>query len=198
MPDYDFDTHQLHGWQDRMAGGDAAARDELVRAARTRLETLARRMLRKFPAVARWADADDVFQAAVVRLLRSLEAEPVADTRHFLNRAATHMRRELIDLARHFHGPHGVGANHDSVPVDGPTVHPPAPAADLDRWTALHTAIEQLPVAEREVFGLAFYHGWTQPRIAELFQVDERTVRRRWQSACEQLGLALGDAEGGA
>ena len=28
---------------------------------------------------------------------------------------------------------------------------------------------------------LTFYHGWTQAEIAELFQVDERTIRRRWQ-----------------
>jgi RNA polymerase sigma-70 factor (ECF subfamily) len=195
MADSSFNTTHLQDWQGRMAGGDASARDELVRAARSRLETLARRMLRKYPTVARWADADDVFQAAVVRLLRSLEAEPVVDTRHFLNRAATHMRRELIDLARHFHGPHGVGANHDSLAVDGPAVTPAAPAADLDRWTALHTAIEGLPAAEREVFGLAFYHGWTQPRIAELFGVDVRTVGRRWRAACEQLGQLLGDGE---
>ena len=29
--------------------------------------------------------------------------------------------------------------------------------------------------------------GWTQVQIAELFQVDERTIRRRWQSACLRL-----------
>jgi RNA polymerase sigma factor (sigma-70 family) len=38
-------------------------------------------------------------------------------------------------------------------------------------------------VQEREVVGLIFYHGWTQAQTAELFGVDERTVRRRWRSA---------------
>lgn len=196
MADDSFNTDDLNGWQDRMNNGDAAARDELVRATRQRLETLARRMLRKFPAVARWTDADDVFQVAVVRLLKSLQEEPVTNTRHFLNRAALHMRRELIDLARHYRGPHGLGANHDSVGVDGPVVTPTAPQADLDRWTALHTAAEGLPVEEREVFMLVFYHDWKQARIAALFGVDERTIRRWWKDACKRLGQQLDGPEG--
>jgi DNA-directed RNA polymerase specialized sigma24 family protein len=37
-----------------------------------------------------------------------------------------------------------------------------------------------------------FYHGWTQAQIAELFEVDERTIRRRWQSACLRLNELVG------
>ena len=40
--------------------------------------------------------------------------------------------------------------------------------------------------------GLIFYHGWTQAQIAELFDVDEWTIRRRWRSACRHLSEALG------
>src|SRR5262245_54659707 len=104
-----FHTAQLQNCLERLRAGDASARDELVRAAHSRLEHLARRMLRKFANVRRWADTGDVFQGAVLRLLRSLEAVPVADTREFLNLAAAHVRRELLDLARHFGGPHGWG-----------------------------------------------------------------------------------------
>jgi DNA-directed RNA polymerase specialized sigma24 family protein len=43
------------------------------------------------------------------------------------------------------------------------------------------------------VLGLVFYHGWTQAQIAELFQVDERTVRRRWQAACLRLNRLVGE-----
>ena len=35
--------------------------------------------------------------------------------------------------------------------------------------------------------GLVFYHGWTQAQIAAFFQTSERTIRRRWQSACLKL-----------
>jgi RNA polymerase sigma factor (sigma-70 family) len=50
----------------------------------------------------------------------------------------------------------------------------------------------RLPAEEREVMGLVFYHGLTQKQIAELFQVDERTIRRRWRAACLQLQRLLG------
>lgn len=30
---------------------------------------------------------------------------------------------------------------------------------------------------------LRFYHGWSNERIAELLQISERTVRRRWERA---------------
>jgi DNA-directed RNA polymerase specialized sigma24 family protein len=42
------------------------------------------------------------------------------------------------------------------------------------------------------VFELVYYHGWTRVQVAELSRVDERTVRRRWRSACLRLGEALG------
>jgi hypothetical protein len=29
------------------------------------------------------------------------------------------MRRELLDLCRHYFGPHGVAANHESARIDG-------------------------------------------------------------------------------
>jgi DNA-directed RNA polymerase specialized sigma24 family protein len=45
---------------------------------------------------------------------------------------------------------------------------------------------------ERGVISLICYHGWPQAQIAELFQVDERTIRRRWRSACQRLSEALG------
>jgi RNA polymerase sigma factor (sigma-70 family) len=53
--------------------------------------------------------------------------------------------------------------------------------------------VDRLPAEEREVVGLVFYHGWTQAQIAELFAVDERTVRRRWRRACGTLRDLLGD-----
>src|SRR5438046_2834554 len=127
-----------------MHAGDRAARDELVRATQAQLDVLTRRMLRKFPNVRRWADTGDVFQGAVLRLLRSLESLDPADTREFMNLAAAHVRRELIDLARHFGGPLGVGANHASTsrPDGAVAGHDPA---ELERWAAFHEAVGRLP-----------------------------------------------------
>lgn len=191
MPEPSLHTTRLRELLGRLRAGDAAARDDLIRAARSRLDALAARMLGRFPGVRRWADADDVFQGAAVRLLRAVEVVPVANTRALLNLAAAQVRRELIDLARRFGGPRGVGANHDSAAAPDPA----APAADpavLDRWAAFHAAAGGLPAELREVFGLRFYHDWTNDRVADLLGVDEKTVRRRWLRAVDALKAALG------
>jgi RNA polymerase sigma-70 factor (ECF subfamily) len=199
MAEPSFHTTRLQGWLERMRAGDGSARNELIRAAQDRLETLARRMLRRSPAVARWAETGDVFQGAVIRLLRALEAVSPPSTRDFLNLAAAMVRRELLDLVRSYQGPHGIGANYDSVASragSDPAHEPAAPESaseELDRWAALHEEVERLPEELREVFGLAFYHGWTQQQIAELLAVDVRTIRRRWRAAVETLAHALGN-----
>jgi RNA polymerase sigma-70 factor (ECF subfamily) len=195
-PDDPLDTVQLHAYLDRMRKGDREAADELLRRVGGRLERLARRMLKGFPNVKRWSDTGDVLQSAVMRLLRTLEAISPGTTREFANLAALHIRRELLDLARRFRGRLGPAA---AAPRGEGEADPVAAAParesgsdDLDRWAAFHEEVEGLPAGEREVVGLRFYHGWTEKEIAELFQVDERTVRRRWRAASLKLTEALG------
>jgi RNA polymerase sigma factor (sigma-70 family) len=188
MPD-SLHTTLLHNWLKAMQGGDLSAREELLRCVGDRLERLARKMLRDFPRVRRWADTGDVLQNAVIRLLRSLQEVQPASVREFFGLAAEQIRRELLDLARHFHGPLGDGANLQShgPQADSRPAFDPADSAedadDLAKWCAFHEAVANLPTEEREVVGLIFYHGWTQIEVAELFQVAERTVRRWWVSA---------------
>jgi RNA polymerase sigma-70 factor (ECF subfamily) len=183
---------------DRMRAGDGAARDELLRGFCERLERLARKMLRRFPGVQRWADTGDVLQNSLLRLLRALEEVRPATTQQFFGLAAEQMRRELLDLARHFHGRHGVGANHASraalADAESPGAELPdlAPEArELEKWCAFHERVEQLPTEEREVVGLIFYHGWTQAEVAQLFQVSVRTIQRRWEGALVKLHETL-------
>ncbi len=199
MPN-DLDTIALTDLLTRARAGEAAARDDLIRRTERRLEALARKMLRGYPGVGRWEDTADVYQRAVMRLLTALDVVTPASTREFFGLAAEQIRRTLLDLARHYQGARGLGRNHHSwaSPDKGekPAILDPPDSRpdpdDLDRWAGIHVAVEQLPTEEREVFMLTFYHGWTQPRIAELFGVDERTIRRRWRAACEMLNVALG------
>jgi DNA-directed RNA polymerase specialized sigma24 family protein len=74
MAEGSLHTTQLRELIDRVQAGDPAAQNELLTAAGARLERLARRMLRQFPNVERWADADDVLQDSTMRLLRTLRA----------------------------------------------------------------------------------------------------------------------------
>jgi len=199
MPGSDeFNTNFLQDQIARIRGGDQTARDLLIRRAQRRLEKLARKMLKDFPRITRWVDTEDVLQNALMRLLRALETVEPENTRAFFGLGGELIRRELIDLTRHFLGPLGQGANYESVfggtGDDGPAFDPVDARSieDLERWRVLHEEVARLPAEEREVFGLTFYHGWTQEKIAELFGRDARTVRRYWQSACSLLRERLG------
>ncbi|MBX7104790.1 MAG: sigma-70 family RNA polymerase sigma factor [Gemmataceae bacterium] len=195
MPDESLDTLFLNKQIALIREGDRAARNEVIRRAQRRLERIAKRMIRNFPNVNRWANFEDVLQNALIRLLRALETVTPTSTREFYGLAARQIRRELIDMARSLSGPHGLAANHASgalIPKNGDPPSSVEPADmrigdDLDRWRAFHEAVELLPVEEREVFGLIYYHGWKQAQIAELFGKDERTVRRWYTAACARL-----------
>jgi RNA polymerase sigma factor (sigma-70 family) len=193
-------TTELHLILSRMQGGDEAARDELFRLMAGRLERLTRKMLHDFPGVRRWAGTDDVLQSALIRLLRALEAVRPTTPRDFLGLAAEQIRRELIDLARHYYGPQGLGANHASRGgAEGsrdPVLAQPAPAEEssaLSAWCEFHEQVRHLPPEEREVVDLLFYQELTQGEAAELLRVTKRTVQRRWQSALLRLHAALKD-----
>lgn len=197
MHESSINTVQMHRWMERIRAGELNARDDLLRGFGNRFEALARKMIRRFPNVHRWADTNDVLQNALMRLLRSLEKVEPGSVREFLGLAALVMRRELIDLARHFNGPQGIGGNHASQHANAasPIVdQTPVTQDDEDevaRWQAFHERVEELPSEEREVVGLVFYHGWTQIQIAELFQVSDRTIRRWWESALLKLHQSL-------
>jgi len=193
MSDPSLETVQLREYVQRWQAGDSKAADELLRRIGERVERLVRRMLRGYPNVRSWADTGDIFQGAVCRLLNTLRKLAPANTRDFFNLAAVHIRRELLDLARKYAGKQELRARgQDESDEDEQPVAEQVEPEELEMWTRLHETVEQLPAEDREVFSLVFYHGWTQPQIAELFTVNERTIRRRWQSACLELSRRLG------
>src|SRR5262249_22269004 len=109
-----------------------------------------------------------------------------AGTRDFFNLAAVHIRRELLDLARHYArrppaGPEPAGAE-PAAETDS--------AARLELWCRFHEAVAALPPEEREVLGLVFYHGYSQGQVSELLGMSLSTVR-------PALGERLRRAAGG-
>ena len=180
----------------RLRAGDPSARDSLIALARGRFEALARAMLRRYPHVRRWEETDDLLQAALVRLHRGLDEVRPEDVPHFDNLAATQIRRELIDLARSYHGPEGLGANHQTDGTDpGPRLAQVAEGAwrpdSLEEWTAFHEAVERLPDEERRVMDLLWYRGLSHAQAAEALGVATKTVQRRWASARLMIRDAL-------
>lgn len=201
-------TLHLQQCLNRLQGGDEAARKELVNAACQRLLRLTRKMLRADGRLQRWEQTDDVFQNAILRLCRALQGVTPGSVREFFRLAAVQVRRELIDLARHYYGPHGLAAKHQSKPfqkdADGIAqgFHEPADRSEdpsrLAAWSAFHEHIGALPDEERELFDLIWYQGLSQVEAAKILQVSTRTVERRWQAARLRLYEALhGELPGG-
>jgi RNA polymerase sigma-70 factor (ECF subfamily) len=146
-------------------------------------------------------ETDDVLQNALVRLLGALRSVRPQTPRDFFALASLQIRRELLDLARHFYGPEGLGANHDSRPPAGSNSSGGLEPADVReesaaraRWLELHELIDRLPAEEREVIGLLFYQGLSQAEAAEVLNVGLRTVQRRWHDAlCRLHGAWAGE-----
>jgi RNA polymerase sigma-70 factor (ECF subfamily) len=190
-------TQILQGWLDQLRQGDTSRLDDVRAAilahAGQRLEQLARRMLRKFPHVSRWEQTADVLQNALLRLHRALESVQPESPQRFYGLAATQIRRELIDLARHHFGPEGEAAHHHTdvvSPGDVPAGGPLARAAEsggepttLLAWAEFHETVESLPEPLREVFNLLWYEGLNQRDTAAVLNVSERTIKNRWRDA---------------
>lgn len=194
-------TLQLQRCLDRLHAGDVNARDDLLRCACDRLVLLTRKMLKSYPGVQRWEQTGDVLQNASMRLCRALQDVTPATVRDFFRLAALQIRRELLDLTKHYYGPEGHGAKHATHREKPNGEEQPTPDCDtpdltheparLAVWREFHEAIGNLPDTEREVFDLLWYQGLTQAEAAELLQVSERTVKRYWQSARLKLHEAL-------
>ncbi len=202
MADAGATTTRIQSRLDRLRAGDDSARDELLTVACERLGRLARKMLRSYPGVGRWEQTDDVLQNATMRLCRALDQVKPETVRSFINLAAVQIRRELIDLARHYDGPQGQGRHHASrAGREGDVASAPGPPERADEtddparlagWTEFHERAGALPDPEREVFDLLWYQGLSQAEAADLLGVTERVVKYRWRSARLRLHELLG------
>ena len=187
----------------RFAAGDDSVLSQLLEYSHARLEQLTRRMLRDFERVRRWEETADVLQAASIRLYRALQNNRPTTVPGFLALATLQIRRELMDLARHYYGPEGYGTHHEtrellptgatsSSAFDAAALSDSFDPQRLSYWSEFHRQADLLPSDEKEVFDLLFYQGFSQESAAGLLQISERTVQRRWQQARQLLSNALG------
>jgi RNA polymerase sigma factor (sigma-70 family) len=188
---------------ERLNAGDALVRDELIGLAFEKLQRIAKKMKGSYDRVGRWEQTDDIVQNASLRLYSALREVHIVDARHFYRLAALQIRRELIDLCRHYHGRHGAGANHHTqfMPAGAdatavPPIYDVGESADdsqrMQQWSEFHEAIERLPDNEREVFELLWYHELPQEEVANLVGLSVRQVKRIWRAAKLRLHDQLG------
>jgi RNA polymerase sigma-70 factor (ECF subfamily) len=138
-----------------------------------------------------------VVHRALLRLHRALAQVKPESAGQFYGLAAAQIRRELIDLARHHYGAEGQGAHHHT---DGGIAAEAKPDEQhepetLESWTRFHEHVENLPDEQRNVVGLLWYGGLSQPAAAEVLGVSLPTVKRRWQAARMALYQVLTDYE---
>jgi RNA polymerase sigma-70 factor (ECF subfamily) len=201
MAEVNSHTAVLGKWLERLRDGDEAARNEVINHACRRLEALTRRMLGHYPRLRRWEQTGDVLQNAVLRLHKALAVLRPESPSRFYGLAASQIRRELIDLARHHFGPEGAASHHrtdgaEQVGGAGLVIQKEDPGgepATLAEWTDFHEKVQRLPVPEREVFDLLWYEGLTQVEAAQVLGVTERTIKNRWRSAKLELQRLLGE-----
>ena len=139
-------------------------------------------------------DTTGLVHEAYLRLARQANAAQLNEAQVFAL-AARAMRRVLIDYARqHKAARRGGGARpvtlddrfDDRFPAS-PEDAATACAEELISLDAALARLESLDARMGRVVELRFYGGLTEPKVAELLGVTERTVRRDWVRAREWL-----------
>jgi len=188
-------TSELHDLLERVRHGDFDARNRVIEHACDRLRRLTQKMLGKYPKVRRWAETDDVLQNSLLRLHHSMAELKPESVRQFYGLAAVQIRRELLDLAKHFLGAEGIGGNHHSdggESAESQTTDLLEPET-LEAWARFHEHVDSLPQDEQEVVQLVWYEGFKQNEAAAVLGISLATLKRRWQSARLRLSEHLED-----
>lgn len=193
-------TAQVANLLQRLRDGDSGSAQALLEASMRRLQLLAKRISNNLPNVKHWEQTDDLVQNSMIRLWKALEKHRPATPLDYYRLASTIIRRELIDLSRHYFGAEGMGRNlarvsdaNDSQsesPVelkDDQTSEP----SKLASWTEFHTYVESLDKEQQALFDLLWYQGLTLTQAAELLDSSERTIRRKWKLARVNLYEAV-------
>jgi RNA polymerase sigma factor (sigma-70 family) len=174
----------IHKLLEDLQGGSEGAKAALLDLTCERLRRLSSRMLKNYPRLKRWSDTDEILQAATLRLYKSLSTVKPETPEQYFGLAATQIRRELIDLTRHFYGPEGLATNHqsDSGNILTGTANPQEPA-NLVEWEVFHESVEALPQELKIVVEQLWYNGLTQSDAAKILGISLATLKRRWTQA---------------
>jgi RNA polymerase sigma-70 factor (ECF subfamily) len=188
----------LDGLVHRLHSGQSEARNQLIEMAYEHLEQITQRMLRRFPRVQAADEAGDVLHGALLRLLRALDDVKPGSPKELFALAIGEIKRELVDRARQYSGPawrftHDTlrGKSLRSAVASSSEEDDSMKSIALDDWTAFQAAMENLPIEERAVASLIFYHRWTQEQVAELLHLSVRTIQHRLRSAMRMLQAGL-------
>lgn len=139
------------------------------------------------------ADAEDVVQEAFVRYWRHqrhLPGDPQALLITSIRRAALdHARRQARRTVREEKADGGLEDREGSFE--------PQPGEDADRRQEIETALERLPVVQREVLVLKIWNELTFEQIGETLEIPANTAASRYRYALAALRKELKPARHG-
>jgi RNA polymerase sigma factor (sigma-70 family) len=186
-----LDSRQLGALLERHRQADSLARNEIVETIYPWMRQQTRSLFRGFARLRGGTTMDDVAQEAVLRLLVALaQVQPVSAS-GLPALARTQIRRKLLDLCRRHQRDlvryRTDAAWEDDAAWDSAVAEKEEDTAITELWPVLHQEIERLPALEREIFGLQFYHGWPQARVADLLQITRRTLQRKWRCVLRRM-----------
>jgi RNA polymerase sigma factor (TIGR02999 family) len=167
--------------------GEAGAADAVYEAAYPDLRRLARARLRACRPTL--LDTGSLVNESYLRFASSTHLA-IEGRSHFMCWAARAMRSIIVDYTRRrLARRRGGGAAR--VPLD---VEPPDTVAGEEEILAVHEALDRLADADprlAQVVEMRYFGGLTEPEVADVLGVTERTVRRDWQKARLLLHEAL-------
>jgi RNA polymerase sigma factor (TIGR02999 family) len=181
-------------WLQRVADGDRAALDAVYASLYPELKRIARARLHS------QGDAGSMQTTMVVHesflRLAAMPGTHLLDRKHFFAYAARTMRSVIVDAARESLAQRRGG---DATHLTLGSAEPVAAEAASEELLRVNEALAELEAVDPElaqVVEMRYFGGYTETEIAELFDVTERTVRRRWDKARAWLYVALGGSPG--
>jgi RNA polymerase sigma factor (TIGR02999 family) len=165
---------------ERVSKGDGSAAAELLPLVYGELRRVAAHKMSLQPP-GQTLQATALVHEAYLRLV-GREEKRWESRRHFFCAAAEAMRHILIDRARH-RARARYGQNAEKVPLDELEIAAPVKEEIILQVNdALDELVQQSP-EQAEIVKLRFFAGFSEPEIAEILNLSERSVQRHWSYA---------------
>jgi RNA polymerase sigma factor (TIGR02999 family) len=173
----------------RAQRGDEAAAAALLPLVYDELRKLAAHKMSLQPAC-QTLQATALVHEAYLRLVGS-EEKRWESRRHFFSAAAEAMRHILIDRARRrLRVRHGAGM--EQLPLDEVEIAAPATDEIVVQLNDALDELQRLSPEQAQIVKLRFFAGFSEPEIAEILNVSERSVQRQWSYAKAWLFERIG------
>ena len=173
-------SHEITAWLTDWSNGDSSALEKLTPLVYRELHRLAQAYMRGERA-GHALQTTALVNEAYLRLIAT-EGQSWQNRAHFYAVAAKLMRHILVDFARSSDRLKR-GAAFEQISLDEVLLINPDHTAELLDLDEALTKLSDLDERQSRIVELRFFGGLTEPEIAEVLKVSERTVQSDWRLA---------------